>query len=215
MKEIKDLYDLIKKSDFGNKLVEIEYSDLEVDFRTNNTSCGTYLSGKILFDCNSYIVYNYVGYEDINIPISKVTYGIKVKDELIANLSDTLLRLIEFSDFANKRFNDFEEYSAPSATVGWKQTFIEELTNRFGDTDNIIHSCGIKLVICFDDYTDLFSIILKNGEVYPRSKVLLRETVDGSNYKEIIGILDRIYSDFKHDFYDINGIAEQLLDFGY
>ena len=70
-------------------------------------------------------------------------------------------------------------------------------------------------MVCFDEYTDLFSIILKNREFYPRSKILLRETVDGSNYKEILGILDRIYSDFKHDFYDINGIAEQLKNFGY
>lgn len=144
-----------------------------------------------------------------------MTYGTKVKTELIANLSDTLLRLVEFSDFANNRFNDFEEYSAPSSTAGWKQLFIDELTSRFGDTDNIIHSCGIRLVVCFDEYTDLFSIILKSGEVSPRSKVLLRETVDGSNYKEIIGILDRIYSDFKYNFPDINEIAEQLLDFGY
>ena len=70
-------------------------------------------------------------------------------------------------------------------------------------------------MICFDEYTDLFSIILKSGEVSPRSKVLLQETVDGSNYREILTILGRICSDFKHDFLDINGIAEQLLDFGY
>lgn len=214
MKELVELYDLINKSDFGHRLVEIEHSDSEINFKTNNTSCGTYLRGKILFDSNSYIVYNYVGYEDVKIPISKVTYGIKVKNELIANLSDTLLRLIEFSDFANKRFNDFEEYSAPSDTVGWRQAFTDELTSRFGDTDIILQSCGVKLVICFDEYTDLFSIILKSGES-PRSKVLLQETVDGSNCKEVLGILDRIYSDFKHDFYDINGLAEQLKDFGY
>ena len=74
---------------------------------------------------------------------------------------------------------------------------------------------NIKLVICFDEHTDLFSVILKRGEVSPRNKILLRETVDGSNYKEVLGILDRIHSDFKHDFYDINGIAEQLKNFGY
>lgn len=215
MKELVELYNLINKSDFGHKLVEIEYSDSEINFRTNNTSCGTYLSGKILFDSNSYIVYNYVGYEDVKVPISMVTYGIKVKNELIANLSDTLLRLIEFSDFANKRFNDFEEYSVPSDTVGWKQVFIDKLVNRLEDTKVILQSCGVKLVICFDEYTDLFSIMLKSGEVSPRSKVLLQETVDGSNYREILTILDRICSDFKHDFPDINGITEQLLDLGY
>lgn len=215
MKEIKDLYDLIKKSDFGHKLVEIEYSDLEINFRTNNTSCGTYLSGKILFDSNSYIVYNYVGYEDIKVPISKVMYGIKVKGELIASLSDTLLRLIEFSDFANKRFNDFEEYSVPSTSVDWKQVFIKELTNRFGGTKIILQSCDIKLVVCFDEYTDLFSVILKRAGIVQGDKILLQETVDGSNYREVLGILDRIHSDFMYRFYDINGIAEQLLDFGY
>lgn len=214
-KELVELYNLINKSDFGHKLVEISSSDSEINFRTNNTSCGTYLSGKILFDSNQYIVYNSVGYGDVKVPLSKVEYGIKLKTELIANLSDTLLRLIEFSDFANRRFNDFEEYSAPSDIVGWKQVFIDKLVHRLGDTKAILQSCGVKLVICFDEHTDLFSIILKSGEVSPRSKVLLQETVDGSNYKEVLGILDRIYSDFKHDFYDINGIVEQLKNFGY
>lgn len=215
MKEIKDLYDLIKKSDFGHKLVDISYSDSEINFRTNNTSCGTYLSGKILFDSNQYIVYNFVGYEDIKIPITKVSYGIKRKTELIANLSDTLLRLVEFSDFSNKRFNDFEEYSVPSASVDWKQVFMKGLTNRFGETKTILQSCGIKLVICFDEYTNLLSVTLKRDGISQENKILLQETVVGSNYKEVLGILDKICSDFRYSFYDINGIAEQLIDLGY
>lgn len=215
MKEIKELYNLIMKSDFGNKLVEISYSDSEIDLKSISTTSKTYLSCKILFDSNHYIVYYSVWYDDINISVSKVEYGIKVRDEIIANLSDILLRLIEFSNFSDKRFDEFEEYSAPSDTIGWRQIFVNELTSRFGDTKVILQSCNIKLVICFDEYTDLFSIILKSGEVSPRSKVLLQETVDGSNYREILDILDVIYSDFKHDFYDINGIAEQLKNFGY
>lgn len=214
-KELVELYNLINKSDFRHKLWEISFSDLEIGFKTRRTSCGTYLSGKILFDSNHYIVYNYVGYDDITVPLSKIEYGVKVRDEIITNLSDLLSRLMEFSNFSNKRFNDFEEYSAPSDTVGWKQVFIDKLVNSLGDTKVILQSCGVKLVICFDEYTDLFSIILKSGEVSPRSKVLLQETVDGSNYREILTILGRICSDFKHDFLDINGIAEQLLDFGY
>lgn len=214
-KELVELYNLINKSDFRHKLWEISFSDLEIGFKTRRTSCGTYLSGKILFDSNSYIVYTYVGYDDVTVPLSKVEYGIKVRDEIITNLSDLLSRLMEFSNFSDKRFNDFEEYSAPSNIVGWKQVFIDKLVHRLGDTKAILQSCGVKLVICFDEHTDLFSIILKSGEVSPRSKVLLQETVDGSNYKEVLGILDRIYSDFKHDFYDINGIAEQLKNFGY
>jgi hypothetical protein len=215
MKELVELYNLINKSDFRHKLWEISCSDSEIDFKIRHTLCGTYLSGKILFDSNHYIVYNYVGYDDVTVPLSKVEYGIKVRDEIIVNLSDLLSRLIEFSNFSDKRFSDFEEYSAPSDTTGWRQVFIDELTNRFGDTDIILKSMNIKLVICFDEHTDLFSVILKRGEVSTRSKILLQETVDGSNYKEILGIIDRIYSDFKHDFYDINGIAEQLKNFGY
>lgn len=214
-KELVELYNLINKSDFRHKLWEISFSDSEIDFKTRCTLCGTYLSGKILFDSNHYIVYNYVGYDDVTVPLSKVEYGIKVRDEIIVNLSDLLSRLIEFSNFSDKRFSDFEEYSAPSDTTGWRQVFIDELTNRFGDTDIILRSMNIKLVICFDEHTDLFSVILKRGEVSPRNKILLRETVDGSNYKEVLGILDRIHRDFKHDFYDINGIAEQLKNFGY
>lgn len=215
MKELVELYNLINKSDFRHKLWEISFSESEVGFKTRHTPCGTYLSGKILFDSNHYSVYNYVGYDDVIVPISKVDYGIKVRDEIIANLSDLLSRLIEFSNFSDKRFNDFEEYSVPSDTVGWKQVFIDKLVNRLGGTKVILQSCGVKLMICFDEYTDLFSIILKSGEVSPRSKVLLQETVDGSNYRETLTILDRICIDFKHDFPDINGIAEQLLDFGY
>lgn len=207
-KELVELYNLINK-------LEISFSESEVGFKTRRTPCGTYLSGKILFDSNHYIVYNYVGYDDVAVPISKTEYGIKVRDEIITNLSDLLSRLMEFSNFSDKRFNDFEEYSVPSDTVGWKQVFIDKLVNRLGDTKGILQSCGVKLVICFDEYTDLFSIILKSGEVSPRSKVLLQETVDGSNYREILTILDRICSDFKHDFPDINVIAEQLLDLGY
>lgn len=214
-KELVELYNLINKSDFRHKLWEISFSDSEIDFKTRHTLCGTYLSGKILFDSNHYIVYNYVGYDDVTVPLSKVEYVIKVRDEIVANLFDLLSRLTEFSNFSDKRFNDFKEYSAPSDTTGWRQVFIDELTNRFEDTDIILKSMNIKLVICFDEYTDLFSVILKRGEVSPRNKILLRETVDGSNYKEVLGILDRIYSDFKHDFYDINGIAEQLKNFGY
>lgn len=215
MKELVELYNLINKSDFRHKLWEISCSDSEIDFKTRRTLCGTYLSGKILFDSNHYIVYNYVGYDDVTVPLSKVEYGIKVRDEIIVNLSDLLSKLIEFSNFSDKGFSDFEEYSAPSDTTGWRQVFIDELTNRFGDTDIILKSMNIKLVICFDEHTDLFSVILKRGEVSPRNKILLRETVDGSNYKEVLGFLDRIHSDFKHDFYDINEIAEQLKNFGY
>lgn len=214
-KELVELYNLINKSDFRHKLWEISFSESEIGFKTRRSSCGTYLSGKILFDSNHYIVYPYVGYDDVNVPLSKVEYGIKVRDEIIANLFDLLSRLTEFSNFSDKRFNDFKEYSVPSDTVGWRQVFIDKLVNMLGDTKVILQSCGVKLVICFDEYTDLFSIILKSGEVSPRSKVLLQETVDGSNYREILTILDRICSDFKHDFPDINRIAEQLLDSGY
>lgn len=215
MEEIKELYDLICKSTFGHKLVEIEYSDSGINFRTNTTTSGTYLKGKILFDRNCFIVYNYIGYDDVIVPVSKMGYDIEVRGEIIADLSDLLLRLKEFSNFSEKRFNDFEEYSVPNNTVDWEKVFVDELINRFGDTKVFLQSCSIILVIWFDETENLLSIKLKNGEVSPRSKILLQETVDGSNYKEILGILDRIYSDFKHDFYDINGLAEQLKNFGY
>lgn len=215
MKDLVELYDLINKSDFGHRLVEIEHSGSEINFKTNNTSCGTYLRGKILFDSNSYIVYNYVGYDDITVPLSKIEYGIKVRDEIITNLSDLLSRLIEFSNFSDKRFNNFEEYSVPNNVIDWKQVFVYELMNRFGNIKVILQSCGIKLVICFDENTDLFSVILKRGEGLSKSKILLQETVDGGNYKEVINIIDKIYRDFKYSFYDINGLAEQLQILGY
>lgn len=214
-KELVELYNLINKSDFRHKLWEISFSESEVGFKTRLTPCGTYLSGKILFDSNHYIVYYYIGYEGIIIPLSKVEYGIKVRDEIIANSSDLLSSLTEFSNFSDKRFNDFEEYSVPSDTVDWKQSFVEELVNRLGDTKTTLQSCGIKLMIRFDEYTDLFSVILKRCGLSPIDKIILQETVDGSNYREILTILDRIYSDFKHDFYDIDGLVEQLKDFGY
>lgn len=214
-KELVELYNLINKSDFRHKLLEISFSDVEIGFKTRCTPCGTYLSGKILFDSNHYVVYTYVGYDDITVPLSKIEYGIKVRDEIITNLYDLLSRLVEFSNFSDKRFNDFEEYPTPINEVDWKKVFMNELINRFGDTKNILQSCSISLVIWFDENENLCSVELNSEEVSTRSKILLQETVDGSNYKEILGIIDRIYSDFKHDFYDINGIAEQLKNFGY
>lgn len=215
MKELVELYNLIDKSDFRHKLWELSFSDLEIGFKTRCTTCGTYLSGKILFDSNSYIVYNYVGYDDITVPLSKIEYGIKVRDEIIANLSDLLSRLMEFSNFSDKRFNDFEEYSTPINEVDWKKVFMNELISRFGDTKIILQSCNIILVMWFDESENLCTVKLKSEGVSPRSKILLQETVDGSNCKEILGIIDRIYSDFKHDFYDINGTVEQLKNLGY
>ena len=215
MKELVELYNLINKSDFRHKLWELSFSDLEIGFKTRCTTCGTYLSGKILFDSNSYIVYNYVGYDDITVPLSKIEYGIKVRDEIIANLSDLLSRLMEFSNFSDKRFNDFEEYSTPINEVDWKKVFMNELISRFGDTKIILQSCNIILVMWFDESENLCTVKLKSEGVSPRSKILLQETVDGSNCKEILGIIDRIYSDFKHDFYDINGTVEQLKNLGY
>lgn len=214
-KELVELYNLINKSDFRHKLLEISFSDVEIGFKTRCTPCGTYLSGKILFDSNHYVVYTYVGYDDITVPLSKIEYGIKVRDEIITNLYDLLSRLVEFSNFSDKRFNDFEEYPTPINEVDWKKVFMNELINRFGDTKIILQSCSISLVIWFDENENLCSVELNSEEVSTRSKILLQETVDGSNYKEILGIIDRIYSDFKHDFYDINGIAEQLKNFGY
>ena len=67
MKELVELYNLINKSDFRHKLWEISCSDSEIDFKTRRTLCGTSLSGKILFDSNHYIVYNYVGYDDVTV----------------------------------------------------------------------------------------------------------------------------------------------------
>lgn len=160
-------------------------------------------------------MYNYVGYDDVTVPLSKVEYGIKVRNEIIVNLSDLLSRLIEFSNFSDKRFSDFDEYSVPSDTVDWKKVFVDKLVNRFGDTKVILQSCGVMLVIWFDENENLCTIKLKNEEVSPISKILLQETVDGSNYKKILGIINRIYRDFKYSFYDINEIAEQLKNFGY
>lgn len=211
MKEIKELYNLIMKSDFGNKLVEISYSDSEIDLKSISTTSKTYLSCKILFDSNHYIVYYSVGYDDINISVSKVEYGIKVRDEIIANLSDILLRLIEFSNFSDKRFDEFEEYSAPSDTIGWRQIFVNELTSRFGDTDNIIDSCGIRLVVCFDEYTDLFSIILKNREFYPRSKVLLLGVVCDNNYNNVLSAIRKEFKNAKSRFYHLESISNMII----
>lgn len=214
-KELVELYNLINKSDFRHKLWEISFSDLEIDFKTRNTLCGTYLSGKILFDSNHYIVYNYVGYEDVKIPISKVTYGIKVKNELIANLSDTLLRLLEFSDFANKRFKGFEEHSIPRSTRSWKQEFIGELKDLFGSPRTVILASGIKLIVAFEEETNLIKIVLAKGLFFDEEKTLLHGIVSETNYKEVLDIVENIYTDFKYKFYDVDGIVEELKHLDY
>lgn len=215
MKEIKELYDLINKSDFGHKLIDLSYSDSEIDFRTNNTASGTYLSGKILFDDNSYIVYYNIGYDDINISMSKIGYDIKVRGEIITDLSDLLLRLIEFSDFSNKRFNDFEEYSVPRSTKEWKQEFIGELKDLLGSPRTVILASGIKLIVAFEEETNLIKIVLAKGLFFDDEKTLLHGIVSETNYKEVLDIVENIYDDFKYKFYGVGGIVDELKHLDY
>ena len=192
MNKIKELYDLINQSDFGHKLREKYSADLEIYFETSRTYYGVYLVGRIVFD-EHFILYKKLGYDDIILPLSKKEYRTKNQKEIIDDLSDTLMRLVEFANFYDVCFKKFKEYSLPNSPTNWKQEFTNKLTNIFGGTKTSIVSCGIELVICFDD-----------------EKTLLHGFVSESNYKEVLDIIEKIYNDFKYRFYDVNGIAEEL-----
>ena len=203
------------KSDFGHKLQEKYLSGLEIYFETSRTSYGVYLIGRIVFDEQHFILHKKLGYDDIILPLSKKEYRTKNQKEIIDDLSDILMRLVEFANFYDMCFKKFKEYSLSNNPTNWKQKFTNELTDMFGSIKTSIVSCGIELVICFDEGTNVISVTLRKGKFSLDEKPVLQCTVNENNYREVVSILKKILADFKYVFYDINGITKYLKDLCY
>lgn len=126
------------------------------------------------------------------------------------DISNTISRLVELDTYLESDFKDFEEYSIPRSTKAWKEEFIVELKDLFGSPRTVILASGIKLIIAFEEETNLIKIVLAKGLFFDEEKTLLHGFVSETNYKEVLDIVENIYNEFKYNFYDVNGIVEEL-----
>lgn len=221
MNKLKELQKLIQNTDFGIDLLDVTCSDLELNFNTEVTRTGVYLSCKIVDDVREFIVYKTLIYNTESIPISKEMYNPEYKDqasiikEIIDDLCVVCARLTRFDTDLERDFEDFEEHSIPRSTKTWKQEFIGELNDLFGSPRTVILAGGIKLIVAFEEETNLIKIVLAKGLFFDEEKTLLHGIVSETNYKEVLDIVENIYNDFRYKFYDVNGIVEELKHLDY
>lgn len=221
MSQIRELQKLIQNTDFGIDLLDVTCSDLELNFNTEVTRTGVYLSCKIVDDEWEFIVYKTLIYNTESIPISKEMYNPEYKDQasIIKGIIDDLCvicaRLTRFDTDLERDFKDFEEYSVPCSTKTWKQEFIGELKDLFGSPRTVILASGIKLIVAFEEETNLIKIVLAKGLFFDEEKTLLHGIVSETNYKEVLDTVENIYNDFKYKFYDVDGIVEELKHLDY
>ena len=221
MNKIKELQKLIQNTDFGIDLLDVTCSDLELNFNTAVTGTGVYLRCKIVDDEQSFNVYKTLIYNTESIPISKEMYNPEYKDqasileEIIDDLCAICARLTRFDTDLERDFKNFEVHSVPCSTKTWKQEFIGELDNLFGSPRTVILASGIKLIIAFEEETNLIKIVLAKGLFFDEEKTLLHGIVSETNYKEVLDIVENIYNEFRYEFYDVNGIVEELKHLDY
>lgn len=160
---------LIQNTDFGIDLLEVTCSDLELNFNTDVTRTGVYLSCKIVDDVREFIVYKTLIYNTESIPISKEMYNPEYKDqasiikEIIDDLCVICAGLTRFDTDLERDFKNFEEHSIPRSTMSWKQEFIGELKDLFGSQRTVILTSGVKLIVAFEEETNLIKIVLAKG----------------------------------------------------
>lgn len=201
--------------------LDVTCSDLELNFDTDVTRTGASLSCKIVDDAREFIVYKTLIYNTESIPISKEMYNPEYKDQasIIKKIIDDLCvmcaRLTRFDTDLERDFKNFEEYSVPCSTKTWKQEFIGELNDLFGSPRTVILASGIKLIIAFEEETNLIKIVLAKGLFFDEEKTLLHGIVSETNYKEVLDIVENIYNEFRYEFYDVNGIVEELKHLDY
>lgn len=135
--------------------------------------------------------------------------------KIIDDLCVMCARLTRFDTDLECDFKNFEEYSVPCSTKPWKQEFIGELKDLFGSSRTVILASGIKLIIAFEEETNLIKIVLAKGLFFDEEKTLLHGIVSETNYKEVLDIVENIYNDFKYKFYDVDGIVEELKHLDY
>lgn len=131
------------------------------------------------------------------------------------DISNKISRLVELDTDLEHNFKGFEEHSIPRSARSWKQEFIGELKDLFGSPRTVILASGIKLIVVFEEETNLIKIVLAKGLFFDEEKPLLHGIVSETNYKEVLDIVENIYNEFKHKFYDVDGIVEELKHLDY
>jgi hypothetical protein len=214
MSQIRELHELIQNTDFGIELLDIYCNGFELNFNTAVTKTGVYLrvevSGDTVDDEQIVVVSEKLVYNNKYIPVFEDKYTNATVKEIMKDISNTISRLAELDTGLESGFKDFEEYSIPRSTKAWKEEFIGELKDLFGSPRTVILASGIKLIIAFEEETNLIKVVLSKGLFFNDEKTLLHGIVNETNYKEVLDIIENIYNDFKYKFYDVDGIVEEL-----
>lgn len=214
MSQIRELYELIQNTDFGIEILDIYCNGFELNFNTAVTKTGVYLrfeiNGDTVDDEQIVIVSEKLVHNNKYIPVFEDKYTNETVKEIMKDISNTISRLVELDTDLESDFKDFEGYLVPCSTKAWKEEFIGELNDLFGSPRTVILASGIKLIIAFEEETNLIKVVLSKGLFFNDEKTLLHGIVSETNYKEVLDIVENIYNDFKYRFYDVDGIVEEL-----
>ena len=219
MYQIRELQKLIQDTDLGIEILDIYCNGFELNFNTSVTKTGVYLryeiSGDTVDDEQIVVVSEKLVYNNKFMPVFENKYTNATVKEIMDDISNTISRLVELDTDLEHDFEDFEEHSIPRSTKTWQQEFIEELKDLFGSPRTVILASGIKLIVAFEEETNLIKIVLAKGLFFDEEKTLLHGIVSETNYKEVLDIVENIYYDFKYKFYDVDGIVEELKHLDY
>lgn len=214
MSQIRELQKLIQNTDFGIEILDIHCNGFELNFNTAVTKTGVYLrfeiNGDTVDDEQIVIVSEKLVHNNKYIPVFEDKYANETVKGIMKDISNTISRLVELDTDLESDFKDFEGYLVPCSTKAWKEDFIGELNDLFGSPRTVILASGIKLVIAFEEETNLIKAVLSKGLFFSDEKTLLHGIVSESNYREVLDIVENIYNDFKYRFYDVDGIVEEL-----
>ena len=214
MSQIRELHELIQNTDFGIEILDIYCNGFELNFNTAVTKTGVYLryeiSGDTIDDEQIVVVSEKLVFNNKYIPVFEDKYTNATVKEIMNDIFNAISRLVELDTGLESGFKDFEEYSIPRSTKAWKEEFIGELKDLFGSPRTVILASGIKLIIAFEEETNLIKVVLSKGLFFNDEKTLLHGIVNETNYKEVLDIIENIYNDFKYKFYDVDGIVEEL-----
>lgn len=214
MSQIRELQKLIQNTDFGIEILDIYCNGFELNFNTAVAKTDVYLryeiSGDTIDDEQIIVVSEKLVYNNKAMPVFEDKYTNATVKEIIEDISNTISRLVELDTDLEHDFKGFEEHSIPRSARSWKQEFIGELKDLFGSPRTVILASGIKLIVAFEEETNLIKIVLAKGLFFDEEKTLLHGIVSETNYKEVLDIVENIYNEFKHKFYDVDGIVEEL-----
>lgn len=215
MSQVRELHELVQNTDFGIEILDIYCNGFELNFNTTVTKTGVYLrfeiNGDTVDDEQIVIVSEKLVHDNKYIPVFEDKYTNATVKEIMKDISNAISRLVELDTDLESNFKDFGEYSIPRSTKAWKEEFIGELNDLFGSPRTVILASGIKLVMAFEEETNLIKAVLSKGLFFSdEKKTLLHGIVSESNYREVLDIVENIYNDFKYRFYDVDGIVEEL-----